>query len=244
MASWLTRIDREADQMSNIRFTIRVVGSAIVMAALAACGGSGTSGIEPSPTFGGVLGASSNPTFAELEPVLDAAAAQETRVRGFAGSRFTAIPDDRTVTFKGYGRVGLDFDPATSEDVTVIGDSRVVIDFATDQFSGSVTNMVATDESNNVLGVVGTYDFTGGAVGGTNPNNFSLDYDVDLTVGPNAVAMNGTMDGLFRGTRADPGDLSPVKAIDASDASPTITVGAGLNGATASVIGETVFPTQ
>lgn len=228
--------------MNSVTAVIRAAGATIVFASMAACGG--TSGIAPSPTFGGVLGASSTPTFAELEPVLNSAAAQEARVKGFAGSRFTSIPNDRTVVFKGYGQVGLDFDPATSEDVTVIGDSRVEINFITDQFSGSVTNMVATDESNNVLGVIGTYDFTGGAVGGANPNNFSLDYDVDLTVGPNAVAMNGTMDGLFRGTRADPGVLSPVKAIDASDNAPTITTGVGLDGATASVIGETVFPTQ
>ncbi len=208
---------------------------------LAACGGSG---LTPSPTFGGVLGASSTPTLAELQPVLDAAETQEARVKAFSGSRFTAIPDDRTVNFKGYGQVELDYDPATSADIDVIGDARVTIDFVTGTFSGGVTNMVGIDDTDTVVGVIGTYDFTGGSVGGAQANNFSLDYDVDLTVGPNAVAMTGTMDGLFRGTRADPGDLSPVKAIDASDSTPTITTGAGLNGATLSVIGETVFPTQ
>lgn len=229
--------------MTGIKAVARFTFASGALAALAACGG-GSTGLTPSPTFGGVLGASSTPTFAELEPVLDAAAAQQTRVEGFAGSRFSAIPDDRTGVFKGYGQVALDFDPATSADLTVIGDSRVEINFATEAFSGSVTNMVATDASDNVVGVLGSYDFTGGAVGGTNPNNFTLDYDIDLTVGPNAVAMNGTMDGLFRGTRSDPGDLLPVKAIDASDSAPTITTGGGLNGATVSVIGETVFPTQ
>jgi len=229
--------------MSKTKQSYKGFSAACALVALAACGG-GSSGIAPSPTFGGVLGASSTPTFAELEPVLDSAAAQEARVKGFAGSRFTAIPDDRTSVFKGYGQIDLDYSPATSEDVTVIGDSRVEINFQTGAFDGSVTNMVATDESNNVLGVVGSYDFTGGTVGGAKPNDFSMTYDVDLTVGPNAVAMNGTMDGLFRGTRTNPGDLSPVKAIDASDATPTITTGAGLDGATVSVIGETVFPTQ
>ena len=226
----------------SIRFSHAAIAMSSV-AFLSACGGA-TTGTDPSPTFGGVLSATSTPTYAELEPVLTSVAEQEARVADFAGSRFTAIPDDRTVVFNGYGQIALDFEPATSPDMTVVGDARVVVDFESDSFSGSVSNMIATDDSNTVYGVIGDYDFTGGSVGGANPNNFSLDYDIDLLVGANDVEMSGTMDGLFRGTRADPGDRNPIKAIDASDSAPTITTGTGLNGATVSVIGESYFPTE
>ncbi|WP_438956354.1 hypothetical protein [Cognatiyoonia sp.] len=97
------------------------------------------------PTFGGVLSASSSPTVAELQPVLDTALEQETWVIGFAGSRFSAIPDDRTVNFKGYGGVLLDYDPTVSEDIFISGDLRVVVDFEAETFGGSAINMVGLD---------------------------------------------------------------------------------------------------
>lgn len=212
------------------------------LVALTAC--SSSTSTTGAPTFGGVLSASSSPSVAELQPVLDTALEQETRVKGFAGSRFSAIPDDRTVNFKGYGGVLLDYDPAISEDILVLGDARVVIDFEAETFGGSVTNMVGLDGSDTSVGVLGTFTYTGGTLGGAQPNNFALDYDIDLTVGPNAVVMNGTMDGLFRGTRADPGDRNPIKAVDATDDTPTITNAPGVNGASVNVIGESYFPTQ
>jgi len=228
--------------MTQVRSTVRAALAATSLAALAACGGGATS--TGAPTFGGVLSANSTPNFSDLQPVLNSAEEQRERVQGFAGSRFTAIPDDRTVVFKGYGGVDLDFAPSTSPDLSVLGDARVVVDFENDQFSGAITNMIATGASNNVTGVLGDFTFTGGSVGGANPNNFSLDYEADLLVGPNDVELSGTMDGIFRGTRANPGDRTPIKAIDAADTNPTIITGVGLNGATSHVIGESFFPTE
>lgn len=230
--------------MSQFNKSVPMALASASLAVLAACGGSGGGVSTGAPTFGGVLSANSTPNFSDIEPVLDSANEQEARVRDFAGSRFSVIPDDRTVIFKGYGGVDLDFASATAADVTVLGDARVVVDFQNDQFSGAITNLIATNGRNSVTAVLGTYDFTGGSVGGTNPNNFSLDYEADLLVGPNDVELNGTMDGTFRGTRADPGERNPIKAIDATDDSPTITTGVGLNGATAFVIGESFFPTE
>lgn len=212
-----------------------VVKLALGVAALSlctACGGSASY-----PTFASKSAGNGNPTFEQIEPAIDFAINRSERIRGVDGdpnrngyfpTKFDAIPTNGNATFHGAGGVNLFYTQSTEQDyLAVIGDAEINIDFASAEFDGAVTSMVAYDDERNVFQVTGTYNYSGGALGVGLPNQFVFDYDVNLAAAGIPIVVDGEMVGQFFGTRPVGSDQLPhrIKALFAFDETPNVTAG-------------------
>jgi hypothetical protein len=170
----------------------------VAVLALTACGGGSLSKEEKVAEFAAMtdrLGARFNTAF--LEP--------------------GAIPSSGQAVFEGYAGIVVETAP---EELSLLGDARVVIDFGRDRVSGEI-NRVFGDQDGRLRNYDGSVSLINGVMGATRPNDFSFDYTGALTGQGNTILFDGSGDGVLKGTpirgilaASDPGDTARVNGVE------------------------------
>ena len=179
-------------------------------------------------TLVSACGGATTPNLAGLETRINSARAQADRINALSGTAFRAMPTHGAATF--VGSAGLVIDPVEAtdrDDIVVVGDARLTADFQNGAMTGRITNMVAATDITAAGAVVSTVN---GAIEiGANTSVIGDDFDDNLTNRANQwyadyggtitvqgvnYAVEGNIDGEFKGTRTKPAaGLSAVKAV-------------------------------
>lgn len=157
------------------------------------------------------------------------------------GTVFDAVPVTGTATFTGSAFVTIENENRRTDVFALVGDTEVVVDFATadDAVSGGVTNFRQTRINNTSLFVPGEITFDAGVIGGDEVNNLAFDYAGSVTAGGTAFRLDGRLVGKLRGTRTAPETgQSVVRAISVEDRETNIIGGNADYSASVIVIGE------
>ena len=184
-------------------------------ALLTACSGGGGSG-------------AAGPSGDAVVSRIDRFTATNERAYSYSPTRPGAVPDSGSARFDGQA---VAFFPSPrdieEEDVSLIGRTRLTANFAQGTVTGTIRNVeghfgdrpVSDRDAFALPGEVriGSRD---SAIGGDAAAGWSADYRGTLGSGDARIALGGTLDGQFRGTRTSPrGDLSTVRAATATDLS-------------------------
>ena len=176
-------------------------------------------------------GGSSRDELMTFLPEAEAAEATIQRIAGdefeeidpLPGSAFVAIPDTGIAVFTGPGRVDIFSRSVTgaagltqTTDETVIGlqgEARISVDFAASTFSGTMDDFTALDpEDLSIADAAGSLSIEGG-VGTGVPNDLGGSFTGTITAFDEEYVLSGGLEGKLRGTRVDPGERSPIKAL-------------------------------
>jgi hypothetical protein len=175
---------------------------------LSGCGGGG-GGDGDSP------GSGIDPRLARL----DIYAAQRVRVLGDPGAGVMgvapttgALPVDGSAQFSGFATLRVE----GAQDLVLIGDARLDLDFSTSRASGRMDGFFGTVPGRGVQDFGGDITISDAPVA----RDLQLSYAGALSGAGQVLAVSGTMAGVFLG--------DPVRALSASDLDPSLS----LNGVT------------
>ncbi len=204
---------------------IMCTGAAALL--LSACGGSDIAPINDSP-------------LRAFQTLGDADQSMAARLSALPGSAFTAVPTGGSATFTGTGGVTMVLSSAADSHFRAIGDSSVAVDFGTEAITGGLTNLVGLvgtqAEVNNATNpdtlatVTGSISLSGGDLYALRPNRFGVSYGGTLNVDGTDYVVDGRAEGArFNGTRANPANGFPIKAVVITDQSDTFATSTAAN---------------
>lgn len=204
--------------------------AALIM--LSACGGGGTGGVDMVPTSPPQTGTSGPSTPAQpadsgtsgpsapaqptspanpapstnaLQTRLEAAGSVRRTISTLGSTPGANVPVSGTSTFSGPALLKVSRGTAS---YAMVGDSRLDLDFGSRQMSGGITNLQGSRENGTTFSAPGRITYDTGAIR-TGQNVFTLDYDGNLSVGNDSIALNGTAVGGILGSNA-----SAIQALD------------------------------
>ena len=166
--------------MSGILTHAARAGALGAIVALAACGSSGSANLTEEERV------------AEFE---DISIALEKRFNT-AYLEEGAIPDAGEGQFKGYaGLVFGDEEP----DLALLGEAEITVNWATEDIDGTISNFFG-DDGSTVEDYTGDVTINNGDFLGNQPNAFTFDYAGNLEGQGNTIALDGSGDGILKGT--------------------------------------------
>lgn len=125
----------------------------------------------------------------------------------FVEPKIEGMPSSGRAIYDGYFHAELETTALTTR---LLGLASVAVDFATDEMVGSATDFIGVDRTGAMSPYSGSVAMTGGNVGVTRPNDFSLPYSGSLDGNGETVVLSGTITGNFKG--------DPIRGILGTDA--------------------------
>lgn len=185
-----------------MHFSPRIFISVAALLGFTACGGNGGTSLT---TF---------------QNRLEADSATGIRLFQTAGTAWNAMPTVGNATFNGSAAIIIDRNSdLESDDILIIGDTRLTANFGAGTMSGTIDNMTGatnmTADSADIHDVSGQISIGGaGSIIGddfddnfTNqPNDWYAEYNGNIGLNGNAYEVEGSLDGRFVGTRVNPSD--------------------------------------
>lgn len=183
-----------------MHFSPHLFISLAALLSLSACGGNGDT---PLDTF---------------QNRLEADVATGSRLFQTAGTAWSAMPTVGSANFNGSAAIIIDRNSnRDSDDILIIGDTRLTANFGAGTMNGTINNMTGatnmTADSAVIHDVSGQISIGGaGSIIGddvddnfTNrPNDWYADYYGNIGLNGNAYEVEGSLNGQFVGTRANP----------------------------------------
>ena len=139
-----------------------------------------------------------------------------------------------TAEFQGFGTIVLgdtDFVAANENELSLIGDANIVVDFSGgDTISGTITSVFGARVDDDARNYDGTITLSGTEDGAN--RDVSFGYSGTLSVAGDVIAVGGTMDGVYKGNYDAAPQIRWIEAID---------VGTGAINAVPTTVVATVF---
>ncbi len=213
---------------------MKIVMSAVALAGLVACGGSGSTDMTPTKPS-----TVSTPTFGQLETSVRGVEADQLRIANLTPTTTRNIPTSGTSTFTGGALLAVRRGQA---EYNLVGDSALSVNFANGRMIGRANNFKGANSRGETFNAAGQLNYSGGQVGlGASPNVFVVNFDGNLAAGADTIGVNGVALGAFSGNRVN-GSIR-TKAVQGIAGTPgSLTVGQGIPpGMTATVNGQTAI---
>ena len=201
-----------------------MLAASVALIMLAACGGGGggvdmvptsppqtptsgpsTPGQPTSPSQPGAQPANPAPSTNALQTRLDAAVAARRTVTALSSTPGANVPVNGTSTFSGPALLKVSRGSAS---YSIVGDSRLNLDFGSRQMSGAITNLQGSRGNGTTFSAPGRITYDTGAIR-AGQNVFTLDYDGSFSVGSDRIALDGRAIGGILGPNA-----SAIQALD------------------------------
>ena len=216
------------------RFTI-----AAALLLLAGCGGGGTGNVSMAPAkpSTGTPTPAVAPTRNALKGRIDQAVALQNSLSTLSQTTNANLPISGSSTFAGSALMTID---RGTTSYSMVGDSRLNVDFKTQTMTGAITNVEGQRANNTTFAAPGKITYGNATFGDAGKASvFTVDYAGNLKVDNNDISMSGKALGAFYGNRS--GTAIPPQGIQAVDGTTgtDITKGTGarmtakLNGAPA-----------
>ena len=203
----------------------KMLAASIALIMLSACGGGGAGGVDmvptnppqtpapgpsapgqpTSPSQPGAQPANPAPSTNALQARLDAAATARRTVSALSSTPRANVPVSGSSTFSGPALLKVSRGTAS---YSIVGDSRLNLDFGSRQMSGGITNLQGQRGNGTTFSAPGRITYDTGAIR-AGQNVFTLDYDGNLSVGNDRIALNGTAVGGILGANG-----SAIQALD------------------------------
>lgn len=144
-------------------------------------------------------------------------AAMTERLEDRFNSEFTEIPTSGSATYEGFA--GIDVGTG-AEQIALLGDASMDLDFTNDRMSGEITNVIG-QQGGDFGNYSGQIDLENGALRSGRPNRITFDYGGRLNGQGNVIELDGTGEGVFKGTpirgilaQSDSGDTANLNGTD------------------------------
>lgn len=177
------------------------------------------------------------PTSNALTARLNSALSARTAVARLPQTTVANTPTSGRSTFNGPALITV---VQGTKNYSIVGDSRLTMDFDNRQMGGGITNLEGRTGDGSPFAATGTIDYSTGKFpnSGTSPV-FGTAYKGNLNVADNTIALEGRAVGSFLGNR-DSGTVRP-RAIQALDgtAGSDVAKSAGFSNMTATINGRT-----